>query len=74
MRKKENNNLLSINYSNGDVFYYTSMNRVAVKLGIATASVKWAVEHSNVLTDCEGKVFTIGIVDGTDIPYKYINN
>lgn len=74
MRRKENNNLVSINYSNGTVFYYTSMNRAACKLGVATASVKWAVEHGNVLTDYEGKVFTIGIVDGSEIPYKLINN
>lgn len=74
MRRKENNNLVSINYSNGNAIYYTSMNRAALKLGIATASVKWAVEHGNVLTDYEGKVFTIGIVDGSDVPYKLINN
>lgn len=74
MRRKQNNNLVSINYSTGNVFYYTSMNRAALKLGIATASVKWAVEHGNALTDYEGKVFTIGIVDGSEVPYKYINN
>lgn len=74
MRRKQNNNLVSINYGNGNAIYYTSMNRAACRLGIAPASVKWAVEHGNVLTDYEGKVFTIGIVDGSEIPYKYINN
>ena len=74
MRRKMNNNLVSINYSNGNAIYYTSMNRAACRLGINPASVKWAVEHGNVLTDYEGKVFTIGIVDGSEVPYKYINN
>lgn len=74
MRKKENNNLISVNYNDGGVFYYTSMNRAAMKLGVAAASVKWAIIHSNILTDVEGKVFTIGIVDGSEVPYKLINN
>ena len=74
MRKKQNNNLVAINYNDGNMLYFTSTNRVAMKLGIAPASVKWAIEHNNVLTDVEGKVFTIGIVDGSEIPYKYINN
>lgn len=74
MRKKQNNNLVAINYNDGNMLYFTSTNRVAMKLGIAPASVKWAIEHRNVLTDVEGKVFTIGIIDGSEIPYKYINN
>lgn len=74
MRKKQNNNLVAINYNDGNILYFTSINRVAMKIGIAPASVKWAIEHNNVLTDVEGKVFTIVIVDGSEVPYKYINN
>ena len=74
MRKKINNNLVLVSYNNGDRHYYTSMNRAGLKLAMATQSVKWAIEHGNVLTDCEGKVFTIGIIDGSEIPYKDINN
>ena len=74
MRRKQNNNLVAIRYNNGDMLYFTSTNRAAMKLGIAPASVKWAIEHNNVLTDAEGKVFTIGILDGSEVPYKYINN
>lgn len=74
MRNKNNNNLIAIRYDGGDMLYFTSTNRAAMKLAIAPASVKWAIEHNNVLTDVEGKVFTIGIVDGSEIPYKLINN
>lgn len=74
MKKKENNNLVLISYNNGDKYYYTSMNRAAMKLSIATQSVKWAIIHNKILTDCEGKVFSIGIIDGSEIPYKLINN
>lgn len=74
MKRKQNNNLITIKYNSGDMLYFTSFNRVAMKLGIAPASVKWAIEHNNVLTDVEGKVFTIVVIDGSEIPYKYINN
>lgn len=74
MKKKTNNNLIAIKYSSGDMLYFTSVNRVGMKLAIAPASVKWAIDHNNVLTDIEGKTFTIEVVDGSDIPYKYINN
>lgn len=74
MKRKQNNNLITIRYNSGDMLYFTSLNRVAMKLGIAPASVKWAIEHNNVLTDFEGKVFTIVVIDGSEIPYKYINN
>lgn len=74
MRKKENNNLIAVRYNNGRTDYYTSLNRIAIKLALAPASVKWAIEHNNVLTDVEGKVLTIGIVDGSEVPYKLINN
>jgi len=73
MRRKQNNNLVAIRYNDGDMLYFTSTNRVAMKLGIAPASVKWAIEHNNVLTDVEGKVFTVGIVDGSNILWKDIN-
>lgn len=73
MKKKKNNNLIAIKYNNGDILYFTSTNRVAMKLAIAPASVKWAIEHNNVLTDVEGKSFTIGIVDGSNILWKDIN-
>lgn len=66
--------MVAIDYGKGNVMYYTSMNHAASKLAIAPASVRWAIDHGNVLTDVEGKVFTIGVIDGSEVPYKYINN
>ena len=74
MRKKQNNNLIAVSYNNGRTDYYTSLNRIAIKLALAPASVKWAIDHNNILTDVEGKALTIGIVDGSEVPYKLINN
>ena len=74
MRKKQNNNLIAVRYDNGRTDYYTSLNRIAIKLALAPASVKWAINHGNVLTDVEGKILTVGIVDGSEVPYKLINN
>lgn len=74
MRKKQNNNLIAVRYDNGRTDYYTSLNRIAIKLALAPASIKWAIEHNNVLTDVEGKILTVGIVDGSEVPYKLINN
>lgn len=74
MARKTNNNLVLVSYINGDKKYYTSMSKAGLNLALAFPSVKWAVEHGNVLTDVEGKKFTIGIVDGSEIPYKLINN
>ena len=74
MARKTNNNLVVVSYSNGDKQYYTSMSKAGLKLALAVPSVKWAIDHNNVLTDVEGKKFTIGIVDGSEVPYKLINN
>lgn len=73
MRRKKDNNLIVIDY-NGDKHYYTSMNCAGFKLGLATASIKWAITHNNILCDCEGRNFRIYIEDGSEVPYKYINN
>lgn len=74
MARKINNNLILVSYINGDKQYYTSMSKAGLKLALAVPSVKWAIDHGNVLTDVEGKKFTIGIVDGSEVPYKLINN
>lgn len=74
MEKKFDNNLITISYKNGNRLYFTSMSRAALKLGISTASVKWALEHGNRLIDSEDEVFTIKFTDGSEIPYKLINN
>lgn len=74
MAKKVNNNLVLVSYSNGDKQYYTSTSKAGLKLALAAPSVKWAIDHNKVLTDVEGKIFTVHIVDGSEVPYKLINN
>lgn len=74
MKKKNNNNLIMLDYGKGKTEYYTSYNRVAMKLGLAPASIKWAIEHKNIIPTCNNENIFINIVDGSDIPYKYINN
>ena len=74
MRKKKDNNLIQISYGEERKLYYTSIGRASVKLGLSVPSVKWAIEHHNVTCSNADEIVTIGIVDGSDIPYKYINN
>lgn len=74
MERKIDNNLIVVSYSNGDKLYFTSMSRAGVRMGITTASVKYAVEHGNKLIDSEDRVYTISIRECGEIPYKLINN
>jgi len=73
MRKKKDNNLIFITIGDRK-FYYTSMNRASYKLGIAPASIKWYLEHKNSLKTENNEDVTIKLIDGSEIPYKYINN
>lgn len=54
--------------------YFTSINRAGLYLGLAPASIKWAIEHENVLRNYNDEDVTIKLVDGSEIPYKLINN
>lgn len=74
MAKKRNNNLVVLNYKDGEKKYYTSKNKAGLAVGIASPSVAWAIAHNNVLTDNQNREFTIGVIDGSEIKYKYINN
>lgn len=75
MKKKNNNNLIYINIvGRHSYLYFTSINRAGDYLGIAPNSVKWAINHHNKLINNKDEVFTIELVDGSEIPYKYINN
>lgn len=74
MRKKENNNLICVEVNN-EKFYYTSMNRAAKKLSIQEASVRWAVmTNKNPLLPDGTRIAKVTLIDGSEIPYKYINN
>lgn len=73
MKKKKDNNLICVNVA-GKPHYFTSPNYAGYFLGIAQCSVVWAINHKNNLTNYNGETVTIYIVDGSEIPYKYINN
>ena len=72
--KKKNNNLVAIIYKDGETKYYTSPTTAGLKVGLANRSVTWAIEHGNVCTDFNDRGFIIKIVDGSEVPYKLINN
>lgn len=73
MKMKKNNNLVLINEGEKKL-YFTSFNRAGMHLGLQANSIKWAVNHNNVLYNNRDEKITIELVDGSDIPYKYINN
>lgn len=73
MKKKNDNNLLLVKSGNRK-HYFTSISRVANFLNINPSSVAWAIGHRNVLKNNKDEDVTIEIVDGSDIPYKLINN
>lgn len=73
IKRKKNNNLVLVNVDNNKI-YFTSMTKAGYFLGIAAQSVKWAINHKNILKNDNDEQITIEIVDGSDIPYKYIND
>ena len=74
MSKKLNNNLIEFNYENGNKLYFTSKGKAALRLGVTPPSVQWAIDHHNTVVDNAGNKLNINLVDGSEIPYKYINN
>lgn len=74
MRRKKNNNLILVNIGKDKKLYFTSKNRASMKLGLAIASIDWAIKHKNITRSNNDEDVTIEIIDGSEIPYKYINN
>lgn len=74
MKRKENNNLILITTNTGKNKYFTSLTKAGYYLGIASQSVKWAIEHHNELINNKDEKITLELVDGSEIPYKLINN
>ena len=68
----KNNNLILVNIGSKK-YYYTSANKAGKLLGIQPNSINWAIIHKNELLYRNNKVI-IELIDGSDIPYKYINN
>ncbi len=73
MSKKKDNNLILVNVGNKK-HYFTSAGKAGNFLGLQGPSVSWAISHRNELTNNAGETVTIEIVDGSEIPYKLINN
>lgn len=72
-KKKKDNNLVCVLIGNTP-HYFTSATRAGKYVGLASCSVVWAMTHNNDLTTEKGESIKFSIVDGSDIPYKYINN
>lgn len=73
MKTKENNNLILMTIGDKKR-YFTSMNRAGRAAGLAAASVKWAIYYGSELITNNNEKVTFKVVDGSEIPYKYINN
>lgn len=71
--KKKDNNLILVNVGRIK-HYFTSSTRAGNYLGLQGSSVNWAIVHRNTLKSNKGEDITIEVVDGSDVPYKYINN
>lgn len=73
MKTKENNNLILITENNKKI-YFTSSHRAGNYLGVQGNSVNWAIVHNNKLKNKNNEEVKIELVDGSEIPYKLINN
>lgn len=66
------NNLVCINIGEEKLFF-TTPGKAGLYLGLQYNSVMWAINHKNKLITKDDRVCTVKIVDGSDIPYKYID-
>lgn len=74
IRRKTDNNLVLVICDN-EKKYYTSYNRAALAIGgVQAGSVKYACEKGKIIETPYNKVITVKLVDGSEIPYKLINN
>lgn len=73
MKRKKDNNLVCVSLD-GAPHYFTSVTRAGKFVGLAGCSVNWALTHKNELYTEDGKSIEFSIIDGSEIPYKYINN
>lgn len=70
--KKKDNNLVCITIGKKKL-YYSTYRKAGLLLGVQAASIQWAIKHKNKLITMDDKVATIELIDGSEIPYKYIN-
>jgi len=72
MKRRKDNNLVLLKIGEKK-YYFTSMSKAGLFIGIAAASVKWAINYNTLMKSYDDEDITFSIVDGSDIPYKYIN-
>ena len=72
MKRKKNNNLILVNVGNKK-HYFTSANRAGDFLGLGNNSIMWAIMHHNELSNNNGDIITVEMVDGSNILWKDIN-
>ena len=54
--------------------YFTSARKAGFYLGIQASSILYAYKKGNKVITKDNRVCTITFEDGSDVPYKYINN
>ena len=74
MKQRKNNDLIKLTLNGELVGYYSSTNRAAMKSGKAQASILWHLAHTGNWKKIDDEVWTVEVVDGSEIAYKYINN
>ena len=76
MTEKKDNNLIKITLDcNGKVFYFTSANRAGEFIGKQKYNIMKALKDgTNRIEFSEIGPMKVELVDGSDVPYKYINN
>ena len=72
--KKKTNNLVVLKYENGERKYFTTKQRAGLSIGLAATSVQWAIDHENIVEDLNDRKLRIVLEDGSEVPYKLINN
>lgn len=73
MAKKKSNNLIKLTIGER-VYYYTSKCKAGMKVNLAPSSVIWALKYHNELWSNNDEKITFEEVDGSEVPYKMIDN
>lgn len=73
-KEKYDNNLFMITINGHEKHYFTSAARAADYIGIQRTLMMYNVGRGKTMRDSYGNMCEVAIVDGSDIPYKLINN
>lgn len=73
MKAKLNNNLVKLTFNDGTFHYYTSENRAGYAIGKQVYNINRSIATGIEIIIELGKTCKVEIVDGSEVPYKYIN-